>query len=102
MSEITAPYDPTFFEPHDAPDILDKAIVRGIDLLENPVVLNQLSSDHNSIVLKIGLETPNHEEHTVRKTYWQAFRNNLNDTMPPDGTISNREELEATADTLQR
>ena len=72
-TKIRAPNEPTFFGPDGKPDILDIAIVRNICLIEDPVVLNELTFDHNPIILKIDPEAPYHEEYIVRKNTGRPF-----------------------------
>ena len=53
-TNVRALAEPTHFGIQGAPDILDIALVRGTDLLQTPEVLDELSSDHNPIVLLVG------------------------------------------------
>ena len=45
-----------------------ESAVTYVDLIENPVLVKELISDYNTIALKLGLEVPNCEKYTPRKT----------------------------------
>ena len=88
--------------PHGDPDILEISRVTYIDLIENPVLSNELIPDYNPIVLNIGPEAANYEAYTVRKTDRYNIPKHLEKIPPPARPITGQEELlEAVVDILQ-
>ena len=97
-TQIRAPSTPTFFGAIGEPDILDIALVRGVDLTEDPVVLNELSSDHNPLLLQIGPDVPNIEEYTTRRTDWNGYQRRVAELLPDVGRdITGTDDLEEVA-----
>ena len=63
--------------------------------------MDELSSDHNPIVLLVGPETPNFDTYEVQRTNWTNFRSRLQEILPSFKPITNIDELEEAAGSLE-
>lgn len=72
---VDAPVAPTFYHnnPNFRPDILDIALLRGVRQTHSLTTLAELSSDHNPVLLQLGLDAAHQDTITIRKTDWSEF-----------------------------
>ncbi|GJQ79093.1 hypothetical protein Trydic_g5349 [Trypoxylus dichotomus] len=78
------------------PDVLDIVVMKDVAQFHQLTVLNELSSDHNPVLLQLGQAAPEDEEPRMRQTVsWPAFANHLSAHIGPITAIGGPIELEA-------
>ncbi|GFS61068.1 RNA-directed DNA polymerase from mobile element jockey [Trichonephila clavipes] len=75
--EIAFPNSPTRYG-YNSSNTLDFAIISNFNYPYNIVSINDLSSDHNPVMLNFNIATPIHKDNPrAITTCWSAFRKNL-------------------------
>ncbi|GJQ84047.1 hypothetical protein Trydic_g12022 [Trypoxylus dichotomus] len=77
----TPPLSPPYSPHNGQPDVLDIVVMKDVAQL---IVLNELSSDHNPVLLLLGQAAPEDEEPWTRQTVsWPAFAHHLSANIGP-------------------
>lgn len=90
---IYAPINPTHFSTRNTSDIIDIAVNKNVNLNIEITSEDELSSDHNPIVLQLGDNEYITESITLKKTDWDKFRE-IFENFGKIKRINNTEELE--------
>ncbi|GJQ79297.1 hypothetical protein Trydic_g16165 [Trypoxylus dichotomus] len=90
---VDATAEPTIYPHNGQPDVL---IMKDVAQFHQLTVLNELSSDHNPVLLQLGQAAPEDEEPRMRNTMsWPAFADHLSAHIGPITAIGGSIELEA-------
>lgn len=90
-----APVTPTHYHHLGyRPDVLDIAILRGINNHNDLSTLQELSSDHFPILLEVFDEAAEEDEVTLSSTNWVEFSTHHQDNIGPLPSITTIDELE--------
>ncbi|GJQ80516.1 hypothetical protein Trydic_g12407 [Trypoxylus dichotomus] len=93
---VDATPEPTIYPHNGQPDVLDIVVMRNVTQFHQLTVLNELSSDHNPVILQLGQSVPEDEDTPTRHTVsWPAFTNHLTNNMGPIMPIEDVGQLEA-------
>ncbi|GJQ85884.1 hypothetical protein Trydic_g15340 [Trypoxylus dichotomus] len=93
---VDATAEPTIYPHNGQPDVLDIVVMKDVAQFHQLTVLNELSSDHNPVLLQLGQAAPEDEESRMRQTVsWPAFANHLSAHIGPITEIGGPIELEA-------
>ncbi|GJQ65109.1 hypothetical protein Trydic_g7254 [Trypoxylus dichotomus] len=93
---VDATAEPTIYPHNGQPDVLDIVVMKDVAQFHQLTVLNELSSDHNPVLLQLGQAAPEDEEPRMRQTVsWPAFANHLSAHIGPITAIGDPIELEA-------
>lgn len=100
--EMTAigPIEPTHHHPNGSNDILDIAVLKAVSLQFSIETIHELDSDHNPILLTIGDDPRADDIVTTTHTYWPAFTDHLQRTLPHFAALEDTHQLEQAVDTL--
>ena len=94
------PFTPTHFS-HNRPDILDIAVLKDCPLTFSLDTLNDLSSDHNPVLMNLGHDHPDDSIPVSRsKISWPKFTEHLKNTLGPIPYINTIPELEDSVSAL--
>lgn len=83
--ETIAPTEPTHFPRHGGrPDMLDLALVARVDIVDGPISVNALDSDHNPVYMafSVSLTLPTPRERTQKTADWNEYRRYLIEEVP--------------------
>lgn len=99
-TQIRPPSQLTYYGTYGSGDILDIFLVQATDLIGDPEVWDELSSDHNPIVFRTGPDVPNQEMYETRRTDWVKYRDCIQENLLSVKNIYNHEELEQAVSSL--
>ncbi|GJQ79525.1 hypothetical protein Trydic_g16372 [Trypoxylus dichotomus] len=92
---VDATAEPTIFPHNGQPDVLDIMVMKDVAQFYQLTVLNELSSDHNPVLLQLGQAAPEDEEPWTRQTIsWRAFADHLSANIGPITAMGGPIELE--------
>lgn len=92
---VLAPTDPTFFGGNTKfPNILDVALIKNLARTTNIKTLTELSSDHNPIILEIGILNLAENIYTRTKTDWDKYKKYLTENLRLQCDIKTTEHIE--------
>ncbi|GJQ79543.1 hypothetical protein Trydic_g16390 [Trypoxylus dichotomus] len=93
---VDATAEPTIFPHNGQPDVLDIVVMKDVAQFHQLTVRNELSSDHNQVLLQLGQAAPEDEEPRTRQTVsWAAFADHLSAHIGPITAIGGPIELKA-------
>ncbi|GJQ65865.1 hypothetical protein Trydic_g3967 [Trypoxylus dichotomus] len=98
---VDASTEPTIYPHNGQPDVLDIVVMKNVNHFHQLTVLNELSSDHNPVLLQLGQPTPEEEDTPTRHSVsWPAFTDHLSNNMGPIERIEDVTQLEAEVQTV--
>ncbi|GJQ75498.1 hypothetical protein Trydic_g17585 [Trypoxylus dichotomus] len=98
---VDASTEPTIYPHNGQPDVLDIVVMKNVNHFHQLTVLNELSSDHNPVLLQLGQPTPEEEDTPTRHSVsWPAFTDHLSNNMGPIERIEDVTQLEAAVQTV--
>ncbi|GJQ68594.1 hypothetical protein Trydic_g8760, partial [Trypoxylus dichotomus] len=99
--EVDASIEPTIYPHNGQPDVLDIVVMKNVNHFHQLTVLNELSSDHNPVLLQLGQPAPEEEDTPTRHSIsWPAFTDHLSNNMGPIERIEDVTQLEAAVQTV--
>lgn len=92
--EILSPANPTHFTPYSS-SVIDFAIFNGFSCPKNISSLQELSSDHNPILINLSLNMPKFSSAPKFNTNWPNFIKYLNSLPYVHPTINNTDDIDS-------
>ncbi|GJQ73713.1 hypothetical protein Trydic_g14047 [Trypoxylus dichotomus] len=100
---VDAAIEPTIFPHNEQPDVLDIVVMKNVAQFHQLTVLNELSSDHNRVLLQLGQMARENEELLPHRTvYWPAFTDHLSNNICPITAIDGPIQLETVVQVTKR
>ncbi|GJQ66382.1 hypothetical protein Trydic_g8491 [Trypoxylus dichotomus] len=98
---VDASIEPTIYPHNGQPNVLDIVVMKNVNHFHQLTVLNELSSDHNPVLLQLGQPAPEEEDTPTRHSVsWPAFTDHLSNNMGPIERIEDVTQLEAAVQTV--
>uniref|UniRef100_A0A1Y1NA23 Reverse transcriptase domain-containing protein n=1 Tax=Photinus pyralis TaxID=7054 RepID=A0A1Y1NA23_PHOPY len=92
---VDGPTEPTYFPPGNRrPDVLDIILLHNVRLQHNLSSVPELSSDHNPVVVQLGMTAPCPLTKKT-KTSWKSYSEAVKSKLPLVPSINNTDELES-------
>lgn len=98
---VHSPMEPTYFRPGHTPDILDMALSRNFPRHISISSINDLSSDHNPVLVSMGGDLLEDPASRTKRTDWPGFTNEVSERVPLlNLDLSSASEVERVATSL--
>ncbi|KAK9869117.1 hypothetical protein WA026_002875 [Henosepilachna vigintioctopunctata] len=91
---VAGPPEPTHHSIQGLGDVLDIAILKEVTLPYRITSVSDLTSDHNPVLLFLGADPDEEYETQMKTTCWAAFKDHINETLPPLPPLRTRDQLE--------
>lgn len=92
--EVIGPQHPTHYSAPHRLVITDLVIIKNLNHYFDLEVTQDLDSDHNAVILKIGDDTTEHDHVNTKKTNWKLYEKYLQTNTSDIKQINNLNELE--------
>ncbi|GJQ70362.1 hypothetical protein Trydic_g1824 [Trypoxylus dichotomus] len=90
---VNATAEPTIFPHNGQPDVLDIVVMKCVVQFDQLTVLDELSSDHNPVLLQLGQAASEDEEPwTCQTVSWPAFADHLSTHIGPITAIGSKQQ----------
>ncbi|KAK9871680.1 hypothetical protein WA026_014127 [Henosepilachna vigintioctopunctata] len=90
---VAGPPEPTHHSVQGLGDVLDIAILKEVTLPYRITSVSDLTSDLNPVLLFLGADPDGEYETQMKTTCWAAFKDHINETLPPLPPLRTRDQL---------
>lgn len=99
--QVIGPHEHTFYRAGAQPDTLDIALAVNIHLQYQIEVADELSSDHNPVILSLIPDAPDESDiNTLHITNWEAYKAHLEQHCSAIRLINTTEEIDQATERL--